>query len=60
MKEGKKGAAAGVGGGDGGSAIGGGEELAGVALSGATDHGSMSGGYRDNAEAMATSTMPIA
>jgi hypothetical protein len=39
MEEGKKGAAAEVEGGDGGSAIGGGEELAGVDEQGSTDLG---------------------
>jgi hypothetical protein len=57
---GRRARAAGVGGGDGGSAIGGGRELAGVAHSGATGHGLPNQRHRDDAEAMATSTMPFA
>jgi hypothetical protein len=59
-RRGRRARAARVGGGDGSSAIGGGGELAGVAHSGATGHGSMNRRHRDDAEAMATSNMPFA
>jgi hypothetical protein len=56
----KESAAAEVGGGYGGSTIGGGEELAGVARPGSTSHGSRNGWYREKAEAKAITTMPLA
>jgi hypothetical protein len=51
-RRGRRARAVGVGGGDGGSAIGGGGELAGVAHSGAIGHSSMNQRHRDDAEAM--------
>jgi hypothetical protein len=44
----------------GGSTIGDGEELAGVACPGSTGHGSMNGWYQEKAEMKEITTMPLA